>query len=158
MNFKSKIAEAVNQVDNSTQPSEKKVVTSIATQNLFAVVGGPVRVKRLQGVVTTVFQTQANNTKLTHTVPGGSAVDLCATANVSAVAVGRFLTVEGVKATALLLSTDVGVAVEGVDAGKAAITLAPGIIELNCSATNTGAAEFSVVYEPLVPGAKVVAI
>jgi hypothetical protein len=155
--FKSKIAEAVVQEDNSTRPAPVKRILSVVTQNLFEVIGGPVRVLRLQGRITTAIQSGANNIKVTHTVPGGSAVDLCGVVDSASAAAGKFLTVEGVKATALLISADVGVAVEGVDAGKATITLAPGTVAFNSAGTKTGVVEWHCVYEPLAPGARVVA-
>lgn len=128
----------------------------IASDDLFTVSGGPVRLLSLAGLITTVIQTQANNAKLTYTPTGGSAVDLCAVLNVTASAAGKVLVLNGVKATALVLSTDTGVVVAANQSGMP-IVLMPGTIALNCTASNTGVVDWYIEFEPMAPGALVTA-
>lgn len=142
-----------DQVGRTTTAKNSPV---IATDDLFTVSGGPVRLLSLVGQITTAIQAQANNTKLTHTPTGGSAVDLCAVLNVTGAAIRKVLVLDGVKATALVLSTDTGVVVAANQSGMP-IVLMPGTIALNCTASNTGVVDWYVEFEPMAPGALVVA-
>lgn len=150
------LAEVIRYIQQMTErASAVKSITSVASADLFTVAGGPVRVLSIVGQVTTVIQTQANNCKLTHTPTGGTAVDLCATADVTGVAVRKVLALNGVKATALQVSTDIGVVVLANQNGMP-IVLTPGVIALSGSATSTGAISWYIEYEPVVPGATIV--
>lgn len=128
----------------------------IASDDLFTVSGGPVRLLSLVGQITTAIQAQANATKLTHTPTGGSAVDLCATLDVTGAAIRKVLVLNGVKATPLVLSTDTGVVVLANQNGMP-LVLTPGTIALNCAASNTGVVDWYVEFEPMAPGALVAA-
>lgn len=118
---------------------------------LFTVAGGRVAVLGLIGTVTTAIQNQANNTKLVANPTAGVDVDLCAALSIADDGVGLLYGITGVPGDAL------------VGAGGAApfaqrpVVVAPGTIDLNCAASNTGAIAWSIWYVPIDEGATVVA-
>lgn len=142
--------------DQVARTPAAKNIAVVASADLFDISGGPVRLLSCIGFITTVIQTQANNAKLTYTPTGGAAVDLCAVLNVTGAAVRKVLVLNGVKATALVLSTDTGVVVAANQSGMP-IVLTPGTIALDCTASNTGVVDWYVEFEPMAPGALVVA-
>ncbi|MHC4728264.1 MAG: hypothetical protein ACYS17_13670 [Planctomycetota bacterium] len=125
----------------------KKTITSITTQDLFIVEGGPIKVVELIGVVTTVIQTQANNTKLlVDPTEPATDTDICAVLNITGDAAGTVYTITGTFANAMVATTN------GVVAGLATQFIVPvGTIEISCSATNTGAIDWYIRYQPLGP-------
>lgn len=123
-----------------------------ATGHIFSVSGGRIRLIALVGEVTTVIQTQACNLKVTATPTVGSAVDLCANLNVSALAVGTQLAMTGTAATAL------GATNGAIIYQASSWVVKEGYVDLITSATNTGAVKWSLVYEPLDQGATVSAV
>lgn len=115
----------------------------------FTVAGGRVLAFFL-GEVTTVVQTQANNTKLIHHPTVGTDMDLCAVLNISAKEVGTLFGISGIPGDALL------------GGGQAArfqhpVVLKPGTVQLSCAATNTGATKWTCWYVPIDEGATVAA-
>src|SRR5258708_2263549 len=119
---------------------------------IYTISGGRVFVSLIVGEVTTVIQTQVNNTKLTAVPTTGSAVDLCAVVDISALEVGGKLSPVGVLATAL------GKTLAGAAAGPSAgFIVSIGTINLNCAASNTGSVKWSIWYVPVDDGALVVA-
>lgn len=115
---------------------------------LFTVVGGRVAITQVVGEVTTVIQTQANNTKITGNPTTGTAVDICAVLNISADEVGTLYGVTGIVADAMI----------GVNAGALAgqknnVVVNAGTIDLSCAATNTGSVKWSIFYVPIDDGA-----
>jgi len=123
-----------------------------AAAALFTVTGGRVAIMGILGEVTTVIQTQANNTKLTANPTAGTSVDLCAVLNISADEVGCLYGVTGTVGDALI----------GVNAGYAPLPARPlvvaaGTIDLDCAASNTGSVKWSIWYAPLDDGAVVTA-
>lgn len=133
-----------------------KAIASITSANLFTVALGPVRVLSAIGHITTGIEAAANAIKLTHTPTGGSAVDLCATLDVTGAAIRKVLVLNGVKATPLTLSTDEGVVTLANQSGMP-IVLTPGTIALNCAGATSGAVTWYIEYEPLYIGATVAA-
>lgn len=116
---------------------------------------GIVAIKHLGMLVTTAIPAGANTLKFQFTPTGGSATDLCAATDTASAAAQQLFLVDGVKATALVKTTDVGI---GVAANEhMPIILGPGVIKtvFSGSAPATGAATLFVEYEPLVPGAKI---
>lgn len=142
--------------NQTVRASTVKATTSLATAALFTIAGGPVRVLSLVGQITTAIQAQACATKLTHTPTGGTAVDLSATVEANGAAIRKCFALNGVKATALQLSTDIGVVTLANQNGMP-IVLTAGEVGVNAAATNTGAISWYMEYEPLVPGATVTA-
>lgn len=117
---------------------------------LFNVIGGKVAIMGLLGEVTTIIQTQANNTKLVANPTVGTSVDLCTVLDISADEVGCLYGVTG----------NVGDALVGAAAGYAPLpeqplVVAAGTVDLNCAATNTGSAKWSIWYIPIDDGAYV---
>lgn len=119
---------------------------------LFNVTGGRVAITSIVGQVTTVIQTQANNTKLVANPTTGTDVDLCAVLDISADQVGCLYGITGVFSDAMV----------GVNAGatvlqQRAIVVNTGSIDLNCAASNTGSVKWDITYIPIDVGAAVVA-
>lgn len=125
-----------------------------STSTLFTVTG-KVAVTALWGEVTTVIQTQANNTKLQFDpTDAGATQDLCAVLDITADAVGTMYSITGTPATAMqdalnFISSDKMLA--------RPLILKPGAILLNCAASNTGAAKWDIIYTPLENGASIAA-
>jgi hypothetical protein len=119
---------------------------------LFTVTGGRVLVTSIVGEVTTVIQTQANNTKLVANPTTGTDVDLCAVLSVSADEVGCLYGITGLFSDAMV----------GANAGATVVPRNPvvvpaGSIDLNCAASNTGSVKWILTYVPLDDGASVAA-
>lgn len=122
---------------------------------LFTVSTGRVIVTSIIGEVTTVIQTQANDTKLQfNPTAAGATQDLCAVLDVSADAVGTMYSITGTPGTAMkdalnFVSSDKMLAQP--------LVLKPGAVELSCAASNTGSVKWTLTYWPLDTGASVVA-
>lgn len=117
---------------------------------LFNITGGRVAITSIVGEVTTVIQTQANNTKLTANPTTGTSVDMCAVLNISADEVGALYGISGTQSDALI----------GINAGLTEGQLRPqilnvGSIDLDCAASNTGAVKWTLHYVPIDDGARV---
>lgn len=127
------------------------------TGALFTIGTGRVAITSIVGEVTTVIQTQVNNTKLQFDpTAAGATQDLCAVLDISADAVGTMYSITGTPATAL------GDSLNFVSADKMLphsrpLILKPGQILLNCAASNTGSVKWTVTWIPYDDGASVVA-
>ena len=116
----------------------------------FNVNGGEVLVHLMYGRVTTLIQTQANNTKVTLNPTDGTSGDVATNLNITADEVGTIYLVEGD-----------GTALVGVTAGGSFFAVGTpvpfvvneGTIDIETSATNTGRIKWHVFWEPLVEGA-----
>jgi hypothetical protein len=127
-------------------------LTGTATK--FTITGAVV-IKHLGMLVTTAIPAGANTLKFSFTPTGGVATDLSAATDTASAAAGQLFLVDGVKTTALVKTTDVGI---GVAANEhMPIILGPGVIQTiySAGAPVTGAVTLFVEYEPLVPGAKI---
>lgn len=128
------------------------VLPQTTSGTLFTVAGGRVLVTNITGEVTTVIQTQANNTKLVATPTTGTAVDMCAVLDISADEVGCLYTITGLPSDAMY----------GPNAGlgqvmSRGLVVPIGTIKLSCAASNTGSVKWSITYLPWDDGASVVA-
>jgi len=122
-----------------------------AAGDLFTVTG-LVQVESIIGVVTTVIQTQACNTKI-NTKVGSTSTDICANLNISANAVGSRYSITGTFGNALI-NTALGVPL----APQATpVVCQGGSIQLTTAATNTGQVRWTVRYKALEQGARIVA-
>ena len=122
------------------------------TATPYFTVTGKIKLLDIVGEVTTVIQTQANNTKLIANPTVGADVDLCAVNDITADAVGTIYTITGTLANAMVATTS------GAGVAQAApLVIAAGTIDLSCAATNTGATKWLVRYQPLESGARVFA-
>lgn len=117
---------------------------------LFTIAGGRVAAFIL-GEVTTVIQTQANNTKLVHNPTVGTDMDLCAVLSITAKEVGTLFGITGIPADAMLGGG------QAVRFGVIPVVLKPGTLDLNCAASNTGQVKWTVWYMPIDEGATMVA-
>jgi len=116
-------------------------------------VTGIVAIKHLGMLVTTAIPAGANTLKFSFTPTGSTAKDLCAATDTASAGAQQLFIVDGVKATALVKATDVGISVLANE--NMPIILGPGVIQtiFSAGAPATGAATLFVEYEPLVPGA-----
>lgn len=118
------------------------------TATLFTITGGRVLLTSIVGEVTTVIQTQANNTKLVATPTTGTAVDICAVLDISAKEAGTLFGITGLFSDAMV----------GANAGATVVPRNPvvlpiGTLKLNCAASNTGNVKWICTYIPLDVGA-----
>ena len=140
-------------IEDMSIRSVSKSLTPIATGDLFAVAGGPIRIIEIIGVVTDTVETQANSIKLLvdPTAPATD-TDICAALEINADAIGTVYTITGTYANAMVATT------LGVVAGLATEIIVPiGMIELNGTASNTGTIVWYIRYMPLGPGVTVTA-
>lgn len=119
---------------------------------LFTVTGGRILLTSIVGEVTTVIQTQANNTKIVSNPTTGTDVDLCAVLDITADQVGCLYGITGTFATAMV----------GANAGATVALATPivipiGTIDLSCAASSTGSVKWKMTYVPLDTGASVTA-
>jgi hypothetical protein len=125
------------------------------TSTLFTIATGRILVTSIVGEVTTVIQTQADNTKLTFDpTDAGATQDLCAVLDITADAVGTMYSITGTPATAM---QD---ALNFLPPSKALanpILLKPGAILLDCAASNTGSVKWTLCYIAYDSGATAVA-
>ena len=126
-----------------------------STSTLFTVSGGKVLITSLIGEVTTVIQTQADNTKLTFDpTDAGATQDLCAVLDITADAVGTMYSITGTPATAMQDALNF---LPSSKVPAQPIVLKPGSILLDCAASNTGSVKWDLCYIPLDNGASVAA-
>lgn len=133
-------------VDRATATLPQSVAAAIFT------ITGRVMATLIIGQVTTLIQTQTCNTKLTSTPTVGSAVDICATKDITALEVGGMLVVNGTFATALTQANAGAIIAETVP-----VILNAGVLKLDCGASNTGSIKWSLFYLPIDDGSTVVA-
>lgn len=119
---------------------------------LFTVTGGRILLTSIVGEVTTVIQTQANNTKLVANPTTGTDVDLCAVLSITAKEVGTLFGITGLFSDALV----------GANAGATVLPRNPvvipvGSIDLSCAASNTGSVKWSITWVALDDAASVAA-
>lgn len=123
---------------------------------LFTVSTGRVLITSIVGEVTTVIQTQADNTKLTFDpTDAGATQDLCAVLDITADAVGTLYSITGTPATAMQDALNFLPPSKAL--ARPGIVLKPGSILLDCAASNTGSVKWSLTYIPLEAGASVAA-
>lgn len=119
---------------------------------IFTVSGGKVLILGIIGEVTTVIETQANDTQLKANPTTGTSVALCADLDITADEVGCLYGITGTTTDALV----------GAGAGYAPwpsqpLVINEGTIDLCCDASNTGSVAWSVWYVPLEDGAAITA-
>jgi hypothetical protein len=122
------------------------------TAPLFTIAGGPILLVQILGIVTTVIQTQACNTKLqANPTATGTSVDICANLDITAKAVASFFGITGTVTDAMVNALAIRMQITPV--------ICPvGTIDLVTAATNTGQVQWSLWYVPmLASGVSVVA-
>ena len=122
---------------------------------LFTITGGRVLLTAIIGEVTTVIETQANNTKLKlNPSATGADQDLCAVLDISADPVGELYTISGTVGDAM--RSDLLIGLNSLS-GAGGLILSEGDIELDCAASNTGSVAWSLWYLALDVGASIAA-
>ncbi len=115
-----------------------------AQEALFTIIDGPIFVYGIVGEVTTVIETQANDTQLVFNHATEADVDLCADLDITGDVVGTLYTITGDFSDAMLS----GVAVES-DIIAPPFLLQEGSIELDCAASNTGQVKWTLFWAPV---------
>ena len=118
------------------------------TESLFTVSGGLVRIAGVYGRVTTAIQNQVNSSYVTFQPTVGDTVSLSGQTSLSNLAVDFLIGKPGVLGYAVRPYT--------ADSNTEPFIVGAGNVRLQCEASNTGAIEWWLEYEPLEPGAKVV--
>ena len=115
-------------------------------------VSGKVLVNLIVGEVTTIIQTQSNDTNLQSNPATGTTNDMCAALNISAKEVGTLFSITGVAGDAMVAGSSGAVRGQTVP-----VIVAKGAIELYCAASNSGKAKWTCFYIPIDDGAVVTA-
>lgn len=130
------------------------------TAQIFRVLGGRVLVHRLIGTVTTVMTATDPVLKLSSkaltngSAVIGTAVDIASTANLASKEVGSTITVLGSGGAYIINNAGAGIATLGL----IPFVLPQGEVYITTGGSNvTGAMNFDIFYQPLDPGATVVA-
>ena len=125
------------------------------TVTRFTVAGGPVMIKHMGVLVTTELPAGANTLKFSFTPTGSTAKDLSGATDTASAGAQQLFVVDGVKATGLVKTTDVGIMVAANE--NMPIVVGTGVIQTIFSAgpPATGAATVYIEWEPMVPGATV---
>jgi hypothetical protein len=119
---------------------------------IFTVSGGKVLISVIIGEIeTTAIAAGANNMKLISNPTTGADVDLCAVVDIDADAVGTMYHITGTLADAMVATTSGSFATQST-----VIAVAPGTIDLSCSASKTGKIKWTLFYIPIDAAAKVV--
>ena len=120
-------------------------IPATTAEELFTVTGGRILVRLLLGEVTTIIQTQACNLKVTINPTTGTSGDVASDLDVTATEAGGLIYPQG-DGTALI-ANDAGT---GFAAGGFFPWIVPvGGIDIETSATNTGAIKWDLWYENL---------
>jgi len=123
-----------------------------ATETIFTVATGPVRVLELVGEVTTVIAATTCNLKISADPTVGAASDLSANLDINGDLAGSFMSMTGAIGTVLVNTAT------GACAGMTIPYIVPvGVITITTGHTVTGSIAWFIRYEPLVTGATVTA-
>lgn len=129
-----------------------KTLPQTTTTTLFTVTGGRILVTSMVGLVTTVVQAQANAAQIVATPTVGTVNNITGTVDINAAAVGSLLSVLGLAADALVLSTGGGISLV-----RNPFIVAVGTLGFKTAASSTGATSWSITYIPYDDAAVVVA-
>ncbi|MHC4091114.1 MAG: hypothetical protein ACYSVY_12715 [Planctomycetota bacterium] len=148
------MAEVIRYISEAQLPMHLNKATAVLPQStagaLFTITGGNIELLGIIGEVTTVIETQTNNTKLTYNPTGtGASTDLCTTLDITADAVGTLYSITG----SFLDPLQSGLWI--VHSLASPLILAPGTIDLDCDASNTGSVEWHLIYRLADAGASV---
>lgn len=142
----------------NSAPTNPLTLPQTGVKTLWTISGGPIRVERLFGVVTTAIPAVLNASKLTaHVTVAGAdvATDLCATLDLTGSTVNSVLFLKTSFATAMTKSTN------GIFDPAGLMTniitswvMLPGFIELNCAGSDGGIGmiQWYLHYIPLSVG------
>jgi len=116
----------------------------------LATVTGPIRVDHMGFLVTTDIPAGANTLKFRFTPTGGVATDLCDVTDTASASAQQLFEVDGVKATALVKTTDLGIRAAG-QALHMPIELGSGVVTavFSVGPPATGAGTLFMRYTPI---------
>jgi hypothetical protein len=126
-----------------------------STSEALFTISDYIRVHRIVGVCTVEIQNQACTMKVTANPTTGTDTDLCVGIDIDSHTVGSLYTVMG-DFSKMMITTDAVGAIETVENAMPFI-VAPGTIDIDCSATNTGKIKWTLIWEPVAASASVVA-
>ena len=121
-----------------------------ASQTLFTVAGGRIILTSIVGEVTTAIQAQATTAKISAAPTTGTAVDLCATTDLTGKEVGTLLGITGTFATGLVAS-NAGATVLPANG----LVIPIGVIRYTTGASSTGSIKWTMTWIALDDGATV---
>lgn len=135
-----------------------KTLPASGTQTLFTNTG-PIFVTQIVGICTTVVQAQATTFKFSAKVGALTAVDVCATGDLTGFAAGGVISPITTFATALVVASPNTLGVMDQSSAKATAFImgGTGIITCTTVATSTGAFQYTLRYKPLSANSTVVA-
>lgn len=119
-------------------------------------VTGKIKLLSIQGVITTVIQSQSTGVRLVTVPTVGTQSDLCTTADINAGAVSSILTIlttAGVNFSAPMINTANG----NFAYQFFPVVVQAGTINLTTGASSTGSIKWRIEYAPMEPGARVFA-
>lgn len=153
MNTNGVLAEPLGGKQGSSYVTNRATATMPqgAAAAIFTVTG-KVKILNIIGEVTTVLGSVANALKLVANPTVGADVDMCATVEGNAAAVGSLLTITGTIANAMIKTVSACVPTQA-----SPIIVTAGTIDLNAVGSTTGSIKWTVVYEPIDQGAMVIA-
>ena len=120
------------------------------TGTLFTVAGGRVIIKALIGEVTTIIQAQATTMKLVSTPTVGTAVDLCATADLTGLEVGGRVSLPAAVGSALTKHNAGALTLADFAGG---LLVPAGAISALTVASSTGSMKWTCWWVPFDQGA-----
>lgn len=121
-----------------------------STAGVLFTVTWRVKLISIIGEVTTIIQTQLNNTKLVSNPTVGADVDLCAVLDITADAVWTNYNITGTLANALVATTSWAWVYQA-----APLIVTAGTVDLDCSASNTWSVKWIIHYEPIDAWARI---
>ena len=124
--------------------------------DIFTITGGPVAVLALIGEVTEAVSAHACNAKLVADPTTGIDTDMCTVLDIQSLAIGDFLYIDGTIGNALAKAVP-GTALPLGIGMDIPLILPVGTVDLNLANSNptSGIATFTMLYQPLVNGARV---
>lgn len=146
---------AYNEVTPSYAQTAQKVTATTpqgAAGALFTVTGR-VLIDHIIGEVTVEIGAGANASKLVANPTVGADVDLCATVDIDADAVGTLYNITGTLANAMVATTSGAFAVQVTP-----VAVAAGTIDLNCAGSTAGSIKWTVIYRAIDADSTVVTV
>jgi len=127
------------------------------TTTRFTVSGGPILVRHLGMLVTTAIPAGANTLLFSFTPTDGAATNLSGATDTASAGIRQLFIVDGVKATATVKTTDVGIGIASAHEVGMPLILCTGIIQTIFSAgpPATGAVTIFMEWEPLTSASAV---
>jgi hypothetical protein len=124
--------------------------------DIFTVAGGPVMLVALIGECTEAVSANACAAKLVMDPTTGADTDMCGTADINAMGIGSFFTIDGTKANPAVIAVP-GTALPLGIGTDIPMILPIGTVDLNLANSDptSGIATFYLAYLPLTPGATV---